>query len=380
MSQVVQTKGAIEKDHWLLFLSGGISLFLLYLIFLYQPKLHIRKSVPVGVITTDGLVRRRQTGTLHWESIEGTAKVHMRDMIYTAKGVTAVIEFNNHERLVIAPESLIQLDENVENRIQITLFEGTIKQALQVKVMAPSYEVSKAVSPPFSMKLMPYLPSLTQYEIRSGELRTKAEGYLKNHLNLTAISKESIEMTFAPLNRLLYFEVVLKSPPTGAQIFHQESDWIQFEWSPVPLPNVTYEIQFSKDHEFHHSLNYDSKSSQLSVQFVDASTYFWRVLAKYGEEEVFSDISSFTHLTKDDRFRRGLSKTQTEPPSGNLIEISSDKNFKTLVKSFVTQETKCTTDELPKGVYYCRLTDLTNKTSKVYLIKGNSGLDETTVK
>lgn len=335
-----------------LIIASVMSLGIFYLLFIYSPKFRLRHDTPLGQLTSEGSVRRRHAGNLRWEDIRHSGPVFQNDILYTPKRVSALIVFSNQRHLELKPDSMIQLDEIVSDKVEITLLEGKVKSTEGVTVR--SQETSKyLLSTLKGAKLMPYLSDVLPLEFRHSELSQRLRQELFEEPVLEKLSQESLGDSKA-LDRLPYFDIQLLRPLASEQFDVNKRPWVDVVWTPVPLKGVRYELFVSKDPDFRHQLVYTTRNNRLRVQFQEAAEFHWKVSGHRKEEKVQSGPSQIIFYAES-RVNPLLSNLDMKLPGGFTIEVSDDQNFSRVLKTEFSSSPECSSQGLRRGKFYCRI-------------------------
>jgi len=319
-------------DYWLLIFSAIGSVVVVYLLFFTRTNFRFDGKV-VGVLKTDAEVRRRHERSLGWEEIGRDENLFRKDIVYTPKDTSAFIEFGDHRKIQLEPDSMIQLDDVTREQIQITLFSGKVKGDVQIKAKS-------------------------EWESRVQALLGKA--HKPNPL------REVVNVPIR-LDRLEDFDIKLEKPTDEIYNLHANR-WLPMRWSPLPVTGeVEYQLDVAKDPQFSTFLTYKTKHNELSVQFDDPGTYYWRVRAAREHEYRFSNLGKFKMSAKGGIGNRVVASLPSSLPEGFTAELSTSANFNPLVFTRVVSTAKCPEDGLAAGVYFCRVTSVQgDKPAKKY--------------
>lgn len=255
-------------------------------------------AVELGTLKSSGVVRRRHARTLHWANVAKEGSVYLGDIIYTPKNTTAEVSWGKNEKIELEPDSMVQFDEVTLNRVSILLMEGKIKQhgtktnAISVKKVE---EVFRVMPYPKTSQLTLDGDNLADLEKQKTELDEKLKPLLANKLTL----EEYAKVTPLPeeKKKLSDFTLTLTSPKQEKFDLGKNS-WMTMAWHAIPIKGIVYQLELSREKDFGRVVSHKTNSNELGIQFEDPGTYYWRVKAFSGREEIQSDINQFTLIDK----------------------------------------------------------------------------------
>ncbi len=236
---------------------------------------------PIGTVFPDGNVRYRAGRSLEWNDFDAEFPVYQRDSIFTPEGSSATIELTEGGSIDLKPNTLVKLIDLGSAQTDVELVFGDAKGASQ---NAPQIEALRnmiyACQRPSDVKR---LSGPT-----SGELPK-----LPERLNLGAlIARPNVPPT-KPLDKLDYFGIKILSPADKSTL-PQTSLWVGFNWSPVPLKGVQYELEVSRESTFVNRIGTkNAKPGELLLVNLPGK-YFARIRARIGSRTVLSPTSEFT--------------------------------------------------------------------------------------
>lgn len=324
-------------------------------------------AVELGMIETSGSIRRRHAKSLAWGDVKGTSKLYLRDIVITPKEVGATVSWGKGQSLFIEPDTMVQFDEVTNDRVQIVLFEGKVKQAAPKPVAsgAPAAPIQSVVVKKEEMvRIIPYPRTVKLQEFVKNDgsdailssLSQKLEVLLKKQLTFLPLA--GVEMKKLQLDKVTDFQIRLLSP-ARTQYNLRKNKWIQFAWHFPLVDGVEFQIEISKELTFERMLSHKTVKQELELQFEDPAIYYWRVKALKNGETQTSLISNFEMFNKS-----GVgvfSRLPTGQPSGFSWEIATDQKFEHVIKNGVANEPKCQPSDLQsKTTYYCRIRDVTS--------------------
>lgn len=246
---------------------------------------------PIGELTTGKSVNRRHARALAWGKIEKAGQLYPKDIVYTPPGISAEVVLNTHEKLFLAPDSMVEFDTLSKKGTQLVLLQGLAK----IRDQSNQEKELKAV-----VEDIPLAPTVKPYQITPILLNTEAWKMTQADL-LASVSAISRKLDFVPetaitvpnlnLNLLSDFVVQLFTAKMLSDS-SQESPWYRLEWQSVPLSGVIYEVEISRAEDFNRLIKYETKNAFLEAQFVGTGKYFWRVTARNQREKSQSAIQS----------------------------------------------------------------------------------------
>lgn len=130
-------------------------------------------------------------------------------------------------------------------------------------------------------------PIMTDLE----NLMKRADKFARRRV--ASIKSMKLEIPPNPEFGLMDFVVNLIYPASDSTVNPTDSGWVQLEWSPIPVADVTYEIQLSTDREFKDPMTFPTHSNSARMQVSAPGNYFWRVIARKNGTERSSRIASF---------------------------------------------------------------------------------------
>jgi hypothetical protein len=313
------------------------------------------------VLKTDARVRRRHERSLGWEEIGGDEKLFRSDIVYTPNETSAYIEFGDQRRIQLEPGSMIQLDDVSKEQLQITLFSGKVKGDVQIK-SKPAFRL--APYPKVSTKKRDLLPDPQALELLFSEWDSRVRQWLDHHPRRESL--RSISAVSTQLDRISDYEITLVHPAEKTYNLGANR-WLEMQWKGPPLKGeVEYQLDVAKDPRFSAVLSYKTKRNQLSVQFDDPGTYYWRVRVTRGREFNFSKVAQFSmSRTGGQGKASGLGLPDTGP-QGFTAEVSRSPSFHSIALSQVVDNPRCPQSGLRPGKYFCRLTSILGGKPKTY--------------
>lgn len=289
-----QTVPQTKVDQLLMVIS-----FLLFSLSAYQLSYYSGEStlqegaVEIADITTSGTIRRRHARTLHWGSVTEMGKVYLGDIVYTPKETGAEVTWGENERLELEPETMVQFDEITLNRISITLIEGKVKG---VSLGTPSVTLKKRKE---IFRVLPY-PMTSNMQLLNKDQwleseKIKLDEELKTVLEKNTILEPLAKMSeiFEDWKSLTDFSLELLPPPPKKDGLSREH-WITMAWTKIPLSNVLYQLEISRERGFEHVILHQTKNHEISIQLEDPGVYYWRVKAIQGKKQIASPVRTFT--------------------------------------------------------------------------------------
>lgn len=284
-----------KVDGWLLALGFTVLGFCSYLLFFYHPELGTQGISIVGHISPKGVVRRRVARRLHWDNVSKPAPLYLRDIIYAPKNAGALVELTGGRKIELLPDSMIQLDEVTGDNVNITLIEGEVKGHAaivvkkQVKFRMPSYPTRGA-------RTLASPTAIDFCEMRFTDLTRRLKDSESKLLRLP-IKRVLFRKPMA-IDKLEYFKVDILRPN---DMLLGTREWIDFAWTPVPLSNMKYVIEISRNADFSNFLTHPTKSTRVRLQIEEPGTYYWRVRSQRDKEIKLSTKGEFKLMKKGRR-------------------------------------------------------------------------------
>lgn len=256
-------------------------------------------AVQIGTLKTEGSIRRRHARTLHWGNVAHSGNVYVGDIIYTPKDTTAVVSWGKNETLGLEPDSMVQFDEITLDSVSIVLMEGKVKQS-PAGAKKQRIVVSVKEKEPDVFRVMPYPQTSTIerifFEFASLENDKQVlDARLREILAQKTIIEKFVKLAATPdFNpEPSDFRILLNSEPQ--EKYNKGKDgWVTMSWKKMPIKDVVYQLEISREKNFERYLSHRTKNNELSIQFDDLGRYFWRVKAIQGSLESTSEVKQFT--------------------------------------------------------------------------------------
>jgi hypothetical protein len=177
---------------------------------------------------------------------------------------------------------MVQFDENSTDSFQVTLLE---LKAEPLTIALPQHRT----------KLSQLLEDLGPLEVRLSDIRSRT---LKSIFEPPTLGRAfPMSPNNFALNKISDFEIRLIEPATDRYNLRAYR-WMKMAWTPVPVEEVQYTLEVSKDSRFRKMLPHKTRTNKLLVQFDDEATFFWRVRANKGDDEVLSESMSFSMVLR----------------------------------------------------------------------------------
>ncbi len=258
-------------------------------------------ALELGNIHTEGTVRRRHGKSLAWGDVSGTSTLYLRDILITPKEIGATVTWGNGQSLLIEPNTMVQFDEVSNDKIQIVLYEGKVKQAQKSPTQtAPMHKI--VVQKQETIKIVPYPKTARLQTLDSDLLSGNALAELKVHTD-NLLQKNLVFEPITPivdkpfnLNRITDYKIVLLTP-SPSQFNAVYNSWQKFSWDYAPLDNIEYQIEISKEQNFDRLITHKTRKKELELQFQDPGRYYWRIRALQNSASIISE-SSYFDMTK----------------------------------------------------------------------------------
>jgi hypothetical protein len=236
---------------------------------------------PIGTVFPEGNVRYRAGRSLEWNDINAEFPVYQRDSIFTPEGSSATIELSDGGRIDLKPNTLVKLIDLGSRQTEVELVFGDAKGASQI---TPQIEALRnmiyACQRPSDVKRL------------SGPMDGELPK-LPERLTLGPLLPKPALPPTKPLDSLDYFKIKILTPAHQSTL-PQTSLWVGFNWSPVPLKGVQYELEVSRDNSFVNKIGTrNAKPGELLLVNLPGK-YFARIRARVGSRSVLSPVSEFT--------------------------------------------------------------------------------------
>lgn len=334
---------------------GALVIFALALFWLinYEPFSHGPGAAKVvGIVSTDGPIRRRHSGTLAWSDVDGESEIYFRDIVYTPSNVVALVKLEDGREVPLPPDSLVQFDEITVSNIEISLRETARKEGVFRLIPLPKTQVSRFLPDPMGLEML--FDEIKQRTFKG------LDRPLVTHPPIP-VSEATAEFQ---LTEVQDFELKLITPVSFGVYKITTDQWLTMRWTQVPLEGISYQIEIARNPEFRRRLSYNSAKNQVNIQIDNPGLYYWRVRALREDLVMISPTWQF-----EMSLRGGVSDlvTQLELPKTDIVqstcELSKDAEFKELLRGEPCRSGTCSHRGLGKGAYFCRVIE--PKTQKV---------------
>ena len=204
------------------------------------------------------------------------------------------------------------------------------------------------------------------------ELRKQLLARLENLMNRKPVFEKVVEKrlpTFR-LEKLADYVLRLVYPMKEAYNF-RANRWLDMKWTKIPIEGVVYHLIVGRDSSFSKALEYRSKNEKLSVQFDNAGSYAWKVIAESasGLEKLESKTGEFEMSLKGGKGGEIKIQNLKAGGAGYKFTIAKDASLKKIVLSGTSLVNRCPTRGVASGSYYCKIENGTDsKDVQVYPI------------
>jgi hypothetical protein len=262
----------------------ALGIFLL-LFGLDSSNLYDSDRPPIGTVFPDGSVRYRAGRSLEWNDVDSEFPVYQRDSIFTPAGSSATIELTEGGTISLKPNTLVKLIDLGSRQTDVELVFGEAKGA----TAAPAVPVD-------NLRNMIYACQRTGDVKRlSGPAVEGGVPVLPPPAKLAALPPKPVPPRVKPIDKLEHFGISILVPANKSTI-PRTSLWVGFNWSPVPVRGVKYELEVSRDLSFKTRIgSKDARPGELLLVNLPGE-YYARVKARVGKEVIESPASQFTML------------------------------------------------------------------------------------
>lgn len=325
--------------------------------------------------TSTNDVRRRLDAGMTWSNVDAPEKVYEGDSVFTGDRSEASITLENGTIIKVAAKSLVVIrtkNGKTQLDLQYGSLHGTIANAKDTIVISQdgqSQELSGTSGSEINIVKVAKAKSVAVH-VTKGEVKVPSAG------KATVVKKDEvvkISETEKPV--VTKTQVVLISPIDGAMKWLALGAPLNFSWRSDAKQKLR--VEFSRDRQFSapfYSAEVDGDHHAVSDSNLPDGTFFWRVKTATGDSSLAAQVTTYADLPpmpvlpKDeqtyilDTDKGETSKTvffTWEDKSGSTeyqLDIASDKDFKSIVKSQRGKDRVSRVANLPKGDYYWRLT------------------------
>lgn len=231
----------------------------------------------VGEIRVNHVVKRRSPGSLEWEVLGKGSVLYVGDILYVSKAGPVPVFSRKGPTLELPADSLVQIVESAPQRSEVS-------------VLDVPHEFWRPLPHGLMRRL---LPDPYPLEYRLGELKHR----LKTFVSRAASPPRFRELANYDLDEPSDYELKLIRPIS--QTFdRKETPSVTMVWTPVPIKNVLYSVEVSKDPSFEVPITQSTAVNQLSMPFEEAAVYYWRVHVRKGNDVLSSSEAKFTIIKK----------------------------------------------------------------------------------
>ncbi len=262
-----------------------------YWLFIYTSEFPPSFGLPqIGTMRMNSSIRVRHAKSLRWQtSKQEEMPIYLKDMVYTPKDTTAEFIWNN-KKFILEPESLVQFDEALFDKLEITLLDGKIRTDAE---SANLFKVTKLEPKTvlFKKQEISFLPDLNGLIIRQAEASSRTQEKLAKKIQVDPMRAIIVPKLY--LNKLSDYQIVLKSPQNQTYRY-RGSDWIEFQWNEIPLEGVEFNLFVSTRNDFEKKVQTKVAQGPSQILFEAPGNYWWKVVAARRIETIESEAVNFT--------------------------------------------------------------------------------------
>jgi hypothetical protein len=356
--------------------SDYVLLLLLLLIFFFGILLYrnifrkgkIGNNPVIGILTfKNKIVERKLDSEVIWDKVESGIEIRNRDTIRSADFSDALLTLKDTTKISMSENSMIYLDlsdgMNLDFAYGSLSLEGGNGQPITIKSEDKIIEVNNA-----NIQIEKKSKEELKLEVKEGEVKVKSgneEKQVKKN-EVATVEEKKITIEEAVIQLISPSEYYSLSTRTGSTSID-----FSYRFNSVVIKPV---IEFSYDSRFRKiikSVPLQSDSISLDMK---SGQYYWRVTGEHKQKGT-RESSGFRKLVvlgiRSPRLltpknNQNISFTNN-PPVVNVswtsaegakvykVEISSDKEFNSIVKSIQTSQNYLGVDGLKEGSYFLRL-------------------------
>ena len=351
-------------------------IFSILLFFDFRRRGGIGDNPIIGEITfKERYVHRKIDSSVVWDEVESSAPVANKDTIRTLDYSDAVLTLKDGTKLRLSDNSMIYVDLSEKN-LNINFDYGSIstsreddstaESTLSIKSGDKTVEIDKGGA----VKLSKNEDENVSIQVEKGQAKLTLKG--KEEIletNQTAELREN-KIDVKPIRFLL------QSPPDG-KYYSTSAETItsEFKWGALDK-GISVEVQVASDKSFKNIVKKQSGLRDTSVNLgLPPGVYFWRIGGKnpvggkweyseirkltiFGEKAVVittpPDGKVFTYTVKLPTL--ALRWTKNELSTSYKVDIATNSDFTSIIKSIDSFENYINTDIPSKGTFYIRVT------------------------
>lgn len=318
-------------------------------------------------------VRRRFEVAMAWLPLKGNNKVYQGDSIFTGDNSTAVIITKNGEEISIAPNSLVVITQKKDS-LSLNIGFGSVKGKV---------EKGKKFFVASNDKLTEFAGDNAVVNIDAGEGNKLLLNVISGQVNLKTKEGDTILRTQetteikddGSAKDVIASRVQIVNPSPGEHFKFKEDTPIIFRWKTAKT-YTRMKIKVATDEEFHNVV-IDSRiddNSYSAYNLPKDEILYWQVVAEGGQSEInkftlAGDIPPFPTFPKpgfqfyyDPFLQPNLAGSHVDVTweQGSIastfeVQLATDFNFKTNVKSYKTDKHTVSLGLLTAGQYYWRV-------------------------
>ncbi len=331
----------------------------------------------IGSITFKREVAQRKYQTqVVWEEVEQNFPVYNNDSIRTSELSEAVIHLNDGTDINIDENSMIMLS-SLENAININFEHGSISanragvsgtdiSAINIKSMDATVSIDKG-----NIQLSQLENKELDLTVSDGQAKVRdAKGETLVKVNEKAVISSDRQET-----KLVQLNFIMKEPEADKFIITgTPRSEMEFEWATEgELQNIILEI--SSDRNFKKTIAKENVAGKtILTKSLAEGVYFWRLSALNSgtKKTEYSSIRKFNIIyekppkmispLQDEVIKQTAALnsvtfkwTDADRSSDYTLEVSTDKEFASIVNSVKTKLRNITVDNINPGNYFCRV-------------------------
>lgn len=317
--------------------------------YLYAPS-QTWPTQPIGVLVTDGTVKRRPSRSLNWQGIEGEGTIFLKDTIFSPEDTRSVVTFENGAQMELEPGTMVRFSEVQMNQIDVALLRGDVSVTQGTTGASTSIEVTQkprnaeeaaaraaqerqnvaarterlrrivaqrlrqlpemdAANIPLDMPF----PDPTPLFIQLGELKKRTLASLRPP-RLQALGEITESTPTRSVSSSLSLYQMKTVAPENKQKVRLRTGCVRLLWTPVPVRKVSYYLEISRDRKFRYVRSYGTRTNEIALRLNDNTLiYYWRVRAVYGSQSVVTPLSRFEVLRPNPDRAKAKAELKTLP-------------------------------------------------------------------
>jgi len=331
-------------------------------------KSEIEAGDPMGkIVRTKKEVRRRPSSSLVWEETNISQNLFAYDTILTLEQSTAEVSLLGDTQITLHENTLVAIEPLQENAtdqgpIRLRFRQGSMRAAFgrePQSVKAGDWIVEATSNTKISIRS----DGENQFELETYEGEAKIINAKTLATSETIKAGQSIKMEPEKLSEVRkVLELEWFSPKDGQRYYtHQDSIAVPFEWKGVAtgIKIFNHESIRARDVKFAHSTIGEEKLSLTKGNYVlrlhnEATSTFARIISVWPAPKIHL-ISPLTRERIKFKTDVDFLWTQHRDAKNYLWEISTDSEFKNIIRNKQTIDNSISAKDLPLGQYYWRI-------------------------